>query len=169
MLEADRTCQLVTRQTWKSAFRDCHFLSSTCRQSSLPLPQSKSKGNNFKIFRPLDVLLSAKGYLILQKVTIHRPFLPLLPWGIKWVGNDRRRARWSLWGLLFITSLTHGGHVNPGKLSLGRDSSPYLHSTYFQHKNFCKSLTGPQTLNLLYLAQMLTLGSAQVTSSFTWS
>lgn len=60
-----------------SAFRDCHFLSSTCRQTSLALPQSKSKGNNFKIFSPLDVLLSAKEYVIfLQKVTsIDHPFL----------------------------------------------------------------------------------------------
>ena len=47
----------------------------------------------------------------------------------------------------------------------GTPPPPYLHSTYLQQKSFCKPLTGPQILNLPDLAQMLTLGLAQVTSS----
>lgn len=45
------------------------------------------------------MLLSAKGYLFfLQKITVRRLPLFLLPWGRQEVGNGRRQARWSPWG-----------------------------------------------------------------------
>lgn len=136
------------------------FLSSTCRQSSLALPQRKSEGNNFKIFRPPDVLLSAKEYLIfLQKVTsIDHPFLFCHEEGSGWgmiggkLGGLCKGLYSSLPWLMEVCQLR--------KAQLREGLFPLFTFYILPTKSFCKSLTGAQILNLLYLAQMLTLWSA---------
>lgn len=60
-------------------------LSSAAKQSNLFLIPSKSKGNTFKIFEPLGVLLWTKGFMFFfEENTVCRPPTSLATWKAIW-------------------------------------------------------------------------------------